>query len=243
MSSPPSPKSTARQAGFLYLLILVLAPLSEFFLKARFLVKGDAAATAQRIMAETVLYRLGIFSDLVSHTVFLLLAVLLYQLFRDVARQQARLLVALVALSVALSMTGLVCRMAPLILLDPANPFQAFRAPEREALALFFLRLGSSGTVLATFFWGFWLLPFGLLVIRSRYYPKLLGVLLIVGGVTYAGLGFANLVFPAYGPFVFKFGMPFYAAGEVAIIFWLLFATPRLPERSGGHTVAATAAE
>ncbi|MCM2275677.1 MAG: DUF4386 domain-containing protein [Candidatus Didemnitutus sp.] len=236
-------KATARQAGFIYLLILVLAPLNEFFLKARFTVKGDAIATAQRIAAEPVLYRLGVFSDLVSHVAFLLLALLLYHLFRDVSRRQARLLIALVAMSVAIGMIALVCRMAPLILLDPANSLSVFSPAERDSLAWLFLRLGSTATVLATFFWGFWLLPFGSLVIKSRFYPKLLGVLLIVGGVTYAVLGFTNLVFPAYGPLVFKFGMPFYAMGELAIIFWLLFATARIPETPVASAAADLRAE
>lgn len=242
MPTSTSLQTTARQAGGVYLLILVLAPLNEFFLKARFVVKGDAAATAQRITAEPLLYRLGVFSDFVSHVAFLCLALLLYHLFRDVARPLARSLVALVAMSVAIGMIALVCRLAPLILLDPAGFLAVFSAAERAALALFFLRLGSAATVLATFFWGFWLLPFGSLVIKSRFYPRLLGLLLIVGGVTYAVLGFANLVFPAYGPVVFKFGMPFYAIGEVAIIFWLLFATARVPETPAGLSAAAVRA-
>lgn len=235
MNSPPLPsatalKKTARQAGFVYLLMLFLAPLSEFFLKARFIVKGDAAATAARITAEPALYRIWLLSDLLSGVVFLVLALLLYELFRDVNRRQARLLLGLVFAAVGISLIGGVCAAAPLHLLGTTDYLAAFAPPQREALAMFFIRLSGSATVLATFFWGFWLVPFGRLVLASRFYPRFLGVLLIVGGVTYAALGFVNLVLPAYGPLVFKFGMPFYAAGELGIIFWLLFATARIPE-------------
>ncbi|MBA4136983.1 MAG: DUF4386 domain-containing protein [Opitutus sp.] len=221
---------TARQAGFVYLLILFLAPLSEFLLKARFVVAGDAAATAARITAEPVLYRLWLLTDLVSGGVFLGLVLLLYALFRNVDRRQARLMLGLVFTAVGISMISTVCRTAPLLLLGPEDYLAAFAPPQREALVMVFIRLAGSATVLATFFWGFWLVPFGRLVLVSRFYPRFLGVLLIIGGVTYVALGCVNLVLPAYGPFFFKFGMPFYAAGELGIIFWLLFATARVPD-------------
>ncbi|MDI1250152.1 MAG: DUF4386 domain-containing protein [Lacunisphaera sp.] len=230
MPTSNSLKSTARQAGFLYLLMLFVAPLSEFFLKARFIVSGNAAATALRINAEPVLYRLWLLADLASGVIFLLLALLLYELFRDVDRKQARLMLGLVFTGVGTGMIDSVCGAAPLLLLGHANYLAAFTPPQLEALAMFFIRLGGSSTVIATFFWGFWLLPFGSLVLKSGYYPKFLGVLLIVGGITYSALGFTNLVFPAYGPLVFKFGMPFYAAGELCIIFWLLLAEARIPD-------------
>ncbi|HEU5261755.1 MAG TPA: DUF4386 domain-containing protein [Gemmatimonadales bacterium] len=84
-----------------------------------------------------------------------------------------------------------------------------------------FLRLRSSGSNLAAVFWGLWLFPFGILVIKSGFFPRVLGVLLFVAGVGYLTFSFTALVFPDYRQVVSQFTMPLYF-GELAIMIWLL---------------------
>ena len=96
-----STKGTARLAGVLYLVMGVLAWFSLMYIPSAFVVRGDAAATARNILTGETLYRLGILSALVSQTIFVFLVLVLYELFKDVDRKYARLMVTLVAISVA----------------------------------------------------------------------------------------------------------------------------------------------
>src|SRR5581483_12151380 len=215
-------QTTARRAGFLYLLLAITAPFNEIYIPRAFLVTGDPAATAHAIMAGELTFRLGIFSGLVARIVFLYLALTLYELFRDVDRKQAGLLVVLVAVAAAIGIVNLVNQIAPLIFLRGPEYAAAFTPPQLNALAMGFLRLYRQGIPIAMIFWGLWLFPFGRLVIKSGFFPKWLGLLLIVGGVTYVALSFTAIVLPASRSVVSQFAMPFYAAGELAMILWLL---------------------
>jgi hypothetical protein len=222
-------QGTARRAGLIYLLLCAIGPINAIYIPSTFVVAGDPAATAQNILANELVYRLGALAGLASNIVFLALVLMLYQLLRDVHRGQARLMIALVGVSVAIEIGSLAHQLAPLIFLKPRDYLSVFSIEQLHALALCFFRLSRFGVNLATVFWGLWLLPFGYLTIRSGFFPKWLGWLLIVGGVTYATLGITFLVFPAYGPVISNFAIPFYAAGELCMIFWLLFMKLRSP--------------
>ncbi|MBI2814479.1 MAG: DUF4386 domain-containing protein [Opitutae bacterium] len=222
MPGPTSLKSTARRAGFVYLLILFLAPLNLIYFPSVFIVPGNATATALKITSGELLYRAGIFLGLLDSIAFLFLVSCLYELFKEVDRARARLMVLLVAVGVAVSIVNLLNLIAPLILLSGADFLAVFTKPQLDALALGFLRLRSNGNNVAMAFWALWLFPFGLLVIKSGFIPKLLGSLLIVGGFAYLAVSFTSIVFPAYRPVVDRIALPFYAIGELAMIFWLL---------------------
>jgi hypothetical protein len=135
-------------------------------------------------------------------------------------------MVLLVSVGVAISLANLINKIAPLILLSGADYLAAFTKPQLDALALAFLRLHGQGIAVATVFWGLWLFPFGILVIKSGYFPRVLGVLLMVAGFAYLGTSFTSIVLPAYRPLVSRFMMPLYF-GEVPIIFWLIKGATR----------------
>src|SRR5688572_14403177 len=101
MQSAADIKRTARQAGLLYLGLSILAIIGYFYLRPRFVISGDAAATARNILANEPLYRVGILIDVTAQLLFILVVVALYRLFRDVDRTQARIMVALVATGIA----------------------------------------------------------------------------------------------------------------------------------------------
>ena len=110
---------------------------------------------------------------------------------------------------------------AALILVGGAGFLSVFEKPELDALAYLFLRLHDQGITVVSIFWGLWLFPFGMLVIRSGFIPRLFGVLLIIAGVAHVAGSLASLVLPAYAHLVSQVGGPL-ALGEVPIVFWLL---------------------
>ena len=222
-----STKAAARRAGWLYLLLAVVGPINALWMPNRFIVPGDAAATAARITAAQLTYRIGVLSGLVSHVVFLLLVLSLYHLLKNVDRRHARLMVVLVVVGIGVALVNLVHQMAPLVFLSGADFLSVFSTSQREALAMGFLRLRSAGASVEVAFWGLWLFPFGILVIRSGFLPRLLGVLLIVGGFAYVALSLAGMVLPAYRPVVSQVLLPFYAVGELSTIVWLLLKGAR----------------
>jgi hypothetical protein len=124
---------------------------------------------------------------------------------------------------------------AALVLVSGAEFLAVFERPQLDALAYLFLRLHGEGITVASIFWGLWLFPFGMLVVRSGFIPRALGVLLIVAGVGYLVSAFARLALPAYGPLVSQVLSPL-MVGELPIIFWLLIWGVKGP---GAAAVAA----
>ena len=221
-------KATARRAGVLYFLLMILGIYHEFFFPA-FMVPTDATATAGNITAAELTYRIGILTGFVSLIIFIFLVVSLYYLLRDVDKKQAMLMVLLVSVGIAISLANLLNEIAPLILLSGADYLSVFTKPQLDALALGFLKLHSSGGTVATAFWGLWLFPFGILVIKSGFFPRILGILLMVAGFAYLASSFTSIVLPAYRHVVSKIMMPLYF-GEVPIILWLLIMGAKVPQ-------------
>jgi hypothetical protein len=228
-------KATARRAGLLYFVFMIMGIIQEFLFPT-FMVTGDAAATAHNIMAGEPMYRIGILIGFVTLVMFIFLVALLYKLFREVDRTQAMLMVLLVVVGVAIALANELAQFAPLVLLSGADYLSAFSKPQLDALSLAFLRLHSNGSVIATAFWGLWLFPFGILVIKSRFFPKILGILLMVAGFGYVASSVTSIAFPEYGRIVFRALMPLYF-GEMPIIFWLLIVGAKVP-KGGAPEVA-----
>jgi hypothetical protein len=212
--------STARKAGIVYFLFMLIAIYSEFLLP-QLVVPGDAIATAASINSNELTYRLGIMSGLATHVIFLFLVVLLYRLLADVDKGLATLMVVLVSVGVAVALANMLNRFAPLQLQGGDAYLSAFTKPQLDALTLGSQRFRSAGAIVPMAFWGLWLFPFGLLVIRSEFLPKLLGILLLVAGTAYIVTSVTGIVLPAWRSAIAPYMMPLYM-GEVPIIFWLL---------------------
>jgi hypothetical protein len=220
-------KRQARVAGLLYLLIGVTAPLSLVYTPGRLIVSGDATATAERIRAAELLLRISIASELFHQAVAVFLLLALYRLFKPVNVDLARHLVALGALvSVPIMFANTLNEFAALILAKGADFLAPFTRPQLDALAYLFLQLHDKGILVTSVFWGLWLLPFALLVIRSGFIPPLFGYLQIAGGIGYVAAAFTGLVFPAHTSVVAPVALVF-ELGEVPIIFWLLIRGAR----------------
>jgi len=211
----------ARVAGAIYLSMVFTAPFSLIYIPSKLLVRGNATATANNILAHETLFRLGIVADLISSVIFICLVLALYRLFSGVNQTHASLMVALVLVSAAVGFINVVNNIAALTLFRGADFLAILDKPQREALGMLFIRLHGQGTVINEIFWGLWLLPFGLLVMRSRFLPRILGVWLIINGFAYVALSLTGLLAPQYTDKVYNIAFPV-LFGEMAIMLWLL---------------------
>jgi uncharacterized membrane protein YhaH (DUF805 family) len=210
---------------------MIVAIIREFLFPT-FMVPGDATATARNITSAEPMYRIGILMGFVTLVMFIFLVALLYKLFRDVDRSHAMLMVLLVVVGVAISLANLIHEFAPLVLLSGADYLWVFTKPQLDALSLSSLRLHTDGATVATVFWGLWLFPFGILVIKSGFFPRILGTLLMVAGCGYLAFSVTSIVSPEYRRILFRVLMPLYF-GEVPMIFWLLIKGAKVPQQAG----------
>jgi len=216
-----SRKKTARIAGLLYLLISIPGPFVLLYIPSKLIARGDAAATAHNILASQPLFRTWIAGELIFCAVFLLVPLALYRLLKEVNKGQASLMVTLFALSVPITSLNTVNLMAAMRLIRGADFLAIFDQPQRESLAMLFLKLHGDGFMAAQFFWGVWLFPLGLLVYKSGFLPRILGVWLMVACFAYVADGFGPLLWPTYQDAVSRVTLvP--KLGEVAFMFWLL---------------------
>jgi hypothetical protein len=212
--------ATARKAGLVYFVFMIIAIIGEFVLPNP-VVHGDAAATARNIADAELTYRFGILIGFTTHAIFIVLVVLLYKLFEDVDKHQALLLVLFVTVGVSVALANMLSKFATLSLLGDEASMSVFTPPQLEALALHAQSSRRSAAAFPMLFWGLWLFPFGVLVMRSGFLPPLLGILLLVAGVGYVVTGMTAVLFPEHQRIVSRFMTPLYM-GEVPIVFWLL---------------------
>lgn len=213
--------------GALYLGMAFFSALDITYFPGRFAVPGDPAATAARIASAPLLYRLWTVTALLAGVCAIYLAVALYQFFKDVDRNQARVLVAMVLVQVPMWFALALTHLVPLVLLNGSGYWSVFDKAQLDALALGSLSLFGRGVSAMSAYWGLWLLPFGLLVLRSRFIPRLLGVFLMVSAGAYLVSAATHFAFPAWYQTVFWGAAPLYGLGEIGIIGWLLIKGAR----------------
>lgn len=215
-----SRSTAARRIGLLYLAMAAIMIFAFMYVPRSFVVSGDAVATARNIAAHLTFYRIGILAALLSHILFVFVVLALHNFFRDVDRRLSALIVALVCVGVAAELVNVLLRAAPLVLLGGAEFLAVFSRPQLEALAYLALRLNNTLGQLLMSVWGLWLIPFGMLVNRSGWFPRILGVLLYLAGAGYMIGMVARLVFPGVYEAISPFLLPI-ALGELGIVFWM----------------------
>lgn len=235
-ASMVSKRKTARIAGVLYVLLALTGVFSLIYVPTTLVVFGDATATAENIMSSELLFRSGILSGLVSNVIFVFLVLVLYRLLIEIGHNQAMLMVTLVVISVATGFANTINQLGALIALSGADFLSVFEKPELDAVAYLFIRLNSWGIQIIQIFWGLWLFPFGLLVYKSGFIPKILGVLLIIAGFGYLLGSFMFQILPQYDDALSTFIMVL-EMGELPIILWLLIVgvKPQAGETSEHH--------
>jgi hypothetical protein len=223
-----SRKKQARIAGLLYLMLLPTGIFSLIYVPSALIVFGDAAATVQNIEAAELLYRAGIYVGLLSNLIYLLVALALYRLLKDVSVKQATLMVTFVVIGVAAAFANSFNQLAVLIILDKPDFLAAFDSAQLEGAAYLFIRLQSYGIQVIQIFWGLWLIPMGILVYRSGFIPKIIGVSLWFAAFAYLMSNFTFLLLPQYqaalSPIMTGLEML-----ELPIILWLVIVGIRTP--------------
>jgi len=211
-----SPLVRARVAGFLYVMANLPAPFTLLYLPSRFIVRGDAAATAANIMASESLFRFGIVLNLFTFIGQIFLVLALYQLLKVVSKNLASLMVIFALAAVPIAMLNELTQLAVLQLLSGADYLKVFPADQLKGLVYLFLRLHSQGLLIAQIFWGLWLFPMGYLAYKSGFLPRILGILLMIGCFGYVIDSFA--AFLGYNVSIIFFT----SWGELLFTLWLL---------------------
>jgi hypothetical protein len=223
-----SPKNPGRFAGLLYVLTSFVGFFAMGYVPSKLIVHGNAAATASNIAASETLFRLGIAGELIGQAGFIFVALALYNLLKGVNRRHASLMVTLIVVSIPIAFVNELNSIAALVLVRGADFLSIFEKPQRDALAMLFLNLHHHGFVVAEIFWGLWLFPLGLLVYRSRFLPRFLGVWIILAGFAWVVLSLTGILLPQYQDKVDTYAQPAFF-GEIAFMLWLLIRGARPP--------------
>jgi len=221
-------KKAARIAGAIYLSMVITGPFTLLYIPAKLIVRGNAAATADNILTHETLFRLGIVGDLFTPVIFICLGIALYRLLSGVNKTWASLMLAFVVVSSTVGFLNVLNNIAALTLFHGTDFLAVLEKSQRDALGYLFIRLHSQGNLINEIFWGLWLFPFGLLVFRSGFLPRFIGVWLMVNGFGWVVLSITALFFPPYYETAFRMAQPV-LFGELAIMLWLLIKGAKVP--------------
>ena len=214
-------KNPGRFVGLLYVLVSIPGAFALIYIPNKLIVPGNATATASNIAASETLFRAGIACNLISQILFMWVALALYDLFKGVNRRHASLMFGLIVVSIPIALLNELNAIAALILVRGADFLSIFDKPQRDALAMLFLKLHGQAFLIAEIFWGLWLFPLGLLVYRSRFLPRILGVLLVAKCFYFLAISLTSLLVPQYEVIVYQWTRPLHF-GELIFMFWLL---------------------
>ena len=187
------------------------------YVPSQLVVQGDPLSTAQNIEANELLFRAGIVGSLVTQLLFIVVVLLLYRLFEDVSKNQSLVMVVFSLVSVPISMLNSLNRIAAL---DEIHNLDQM---------MFFLNMNSEGITIASIFWGLWLFPLGYLIYNSVYFPKFIGVMVLIGGVGYTISSFTRILFPNQELLLTI--CEFMTMGEIIWILWLVIRGPKWPKQ------------
>ena len=211
----------ARVAGLLYLVASAVGAVRLMYVPNALVVHGNAAATASNIAAHEMLFRVGMVSSLLAGVLWIFVTLALYRLLEPVDRGLAVLMVILGSvMQVPIFFINSVTDAAALLLARGAGFLSGVDKPQRDAFAMLFLDLHHHLDLANAVFWGLWLLPFGLLVYRSRFLPRFLGLWLMAACFSWLAFSLTGLLLPGHADTVFTIVQPF-VLGEVAVMLWL----------------------
>lgn len=218
-----SNKKIARIAGLLYLVVVLTGIFSLMYVPGKLIVWDNAATTFSNIVTNQPLFRLGMVTYLVCYTFFLFLPLVLYKLLKPVNETFARLMVILVIVSVPVSFVNSQNMFNVLSLISDESYLKVFSNDQLQAQVLLYLNHYDNGNLIISIFSGLWLFPFGYLVFKSKFLPKILGIFLMLGCFGYLTNFLGHSLVPHYS----KMGIAFFiqlpaSLGEIGTCLWLL---------------------
>ena len=224
-----TPRLKARIAGGLWLIVIATG-VSALLIRSALIVRGDAAATATNIIASESLFRLGFAADVISFSCYIGLTVILYELVKPVSRSIALNAAFFGLAGCVVGAVILVGLLVPMVLLDGAPYLSAFEPDQLQALTLTSLRLRGQAYDITGVFFGIQCILIGYLIVRSTFLPRILGVLLAVGGLSYVISAFASFLSPAFGAYLSPYIVPAGFVGEGSLSLWLIVKGLNLPK-------------
>ncbi len=227
-----SPKRLARTAGLFYLALGVFGGFAQGFLYPKLYVAGDAAATVANLTANPELARFGIVADLIGQTFFVFLALTLYVLLKHVHRGMARAMVVLVVLAAAVTCLNVVFELEGLRVATGAVDASSLGASGSNSLVLLMLDAQHYGIFVAQLFFGLWLTPLAYLAIKSGWFPKSLGIVLVLATVSYLVDLFVAFLLPELSTGIHGFLGVVPAVAEIGMVLFLLIFGVLTPQVS-----------
>lgn len=218
LQTSQDPKKLARQAAYLYLLLIPLGLLGIIYTPEFILVAGDASATIANIAHNESMFRLSIISALAVQVAQLFAVFALYRLLKPAGRKIGLLMVAFILVAIPIAMLNELNHVAALNLVTNPEHFSAFTLEQSNAMIMFALDLHADGVMIAHIFWGLWLLPMGILVYQSGFIPRFIGLLLIIGSFGYVADSLIWFLLPDVDVLMSQFTF----IGELILPLWLL---------------------
>lgn len=212
-----SPRFKARMAGVLYALEGMGAVFGGVYFRGKFIVAGNAAATAATILANGPLFRLGFAAALLAVAFHLTYTVLFYVLFRPVNRTVSLLAAFFSLLACALQAFAALFQLAALLVVGNGSTLSGFSEEQVQSLALLFLNMNAQAFNIYLIFFGFWLIPISYLILRSTFFPRIIGVILMLDGV-----GWVTYLWPPLATAIYPLIAVVAALGELPLLLWLL---------------------
>src|SRR5215470_913432 len=202
-------KNPGRVAGVWYLLLVLLGPVRLMYIPDKLFVHGNAEATVRNIAAHEWLFRFGIVDILACALILILLTLAFYRLFAGVDRNLAILVVIFGGVMPAIiDFVYVVSDFGALMVVRGAEFLSVLDKPQRDAVAMVFLRLGDHQNIAAEILWGVWLLPLAALVYRSGFLPRFIGIWLAINGFAYIVISLTGTLLPQYQARVFNLSFP-----------------------------------
>ena len=209
-----SPRFKARMAGLCYVLIIPAG--LGMFVRGRYVVKGDAAATAANILAHESWFRMAFAGDLLVVVIYIVFTALMYDLMKPVSRSVSLLAALFSLMGCATQAFACLFEAAPLVVLGRESYLGVFKAEQLQSLAYLSLKLYSQAYGIALVFFAFYCLVIGYLVFKSAFLPRILGVLIAASAL--AGMTF---LWPPFAAKYFRYLLVL-DLGEVSLVLWLL---------------------
>jgi hypothetical protein len=216
-----SKQNTARLAGIFYLIIAITGFYGIMYVPSKIMVKGDAAATMNNLLANEFLFRTGTVANLIDAIAFIFLVLTLHRLFKSVNENQAQLMLIFVLVQIPIFFLAEAFNISALMIAK-GELMKSIDITQRQDMTLLFLKTYDYGQMLLETFWGLWLIPFGILMYQSGFMPRLLGILLILGGIGYILEVLAYLLLPDFRLLLSNITMPLYSLAEIGTLLWLL---------------------
>lgn len=219
MSDTITKKQAVLFLRFLYPIWMIVGILTLLYIPSQLIIQGDIATTAKNLIENESLFRLSILGSLLVQLIHIVVVILICYLFKGVNKLQERLFLIFGLIGV------------PIAMFNTINWIAALLSVNDPATMMFFLNLYPEGESIASIFWGLWLLPLGVLVLKSKYFPKFIAYALFIGGLGYFFGSLLHFVFPNVGWISVVF-IDLMTIGEMVFIFWLIIKGATLSENN-----------